>query len=345
MAGGGTDLSTVAGGPARHVPVLLDEVLRLLAPAAGQIFIDGTFGAGGYSRAILEKGAGVIAIDRDPDAIEGGEAVAVEAGGRLTLVSGRFSGLDRIAAEHGLTQVDGVVLDVGVSSMQVDQPARGFSFRADGPLDMRMGGEGPSAADVVNRFAVADLARIIAVLGEEKRARAVARAIAAARERAPIATTLELARIVAGAVGRTTPGIDPATRTFQALRIFVNRELEELAAALGASERVLAEGGRLVVVAFHSLEDRIVKRFLADRSSTLAGGSRHAPERAVPPPTFELLTAAALTPSEREVAENPRARSAKLRAGRRTAGAARPLDAEALGVPALPSLESRLASN
>jgi 16S rRNA (cytosine1402-N4)-methyltransferase len=339
MAGSDTPGPSVAGGPAGHVAVLLDEAMRLLAPAAGGVFVDGTFGAGGYSRAILAKGAVVIAIDRDPEAIAAGEALALHSGGRLTLVTGRFSDLDLIAQEHGHARVDGVVLDVGVSSMQLDKAARGFSFRADGPLDMRMGAEGPSAADVVNRLAPADLARIIAVLGEEKRARAVARAIAAAREKAPITSTLELARIVAGAVGRTTPGIDPATRTFQALRIFVNRELDELAAALGASERLLGEGGRLVVVAFHSLEDRIVKRFLADRSATLPGGSRHAPERAVPPPTFELMTPAPVSPSETEIAGNPRARSAKLRAARRTGFASRPVDAASIGVPLLPSFD------
>jgi 16S rRNA (cytosine1402-N4)-methyltransferase len=340
MAGRGTDHEGVAGGPARHIPVLLDEVMRHLAPAAGGIFVDATFGAGGYSRAILANGAEVIAIDRDRQAIAAGQALLAAADGRLTLVAGRFADLDRIAGEHGREKVDGVVLDIGVSSMQVDDPGRGFSFRADGPLDMRMGEDGPSAADIVNRMAQEDLARIIAVLGEEKRARSVARAIAAARERQPITRTLELARIVAAAVGRPTPGIDPATRTFQALRIFINRELDELAAALGASERVLGEGGRLIVVAFHSLEDRIVKRFLADRSSILAGGSRHAPERAVAPPTFELLTRAALVPSAGEVARNPRARSAKLRAGRRTAAAPRRLDAGAIGVPALPPFES-----
>jgi 16S rRNA (cytosine1402-N4)-methyltransferase len=340
MTGRGTDHGGVAGGPARHVPVLLDEVMRLLAPAAGGIFVDGTFGAGGYSSAILAKGGEVIAIDRDRQAIAAGQALLAAADGRLTLVAGRFSDLDRIARDHGREKVDGVVLDIGVSSMQVDDPTRGFSFRADGPLDMRMGEDGPSAADVVNDMAQEDLARIIAVLGEEKRARSVARAIAAARQRQPITGTLELARIVAAAVGRSTPGIDPATRTFQALRIFINRELDELAAALGASERVLAEGGRLVVVAFHSLEDRIVKRFLADRSSILAGGSRHAPERAVAPPTFELLTRAALVPGGGEVAGNPRARSAKLRAARRTLAAARTLDAGAIGVPPLPRFES-----
>ena len=252
----------------------------------------GPSAAAAIRRAILSSGADVIAIDRDPQAIAAGQPAVGEAGGRLTLVEGRFSDLDLIAREHGRETVDGVVLDIGISSMQVDDPARGFSFRADGPLDMRMGEHGPSAADVVNRMEPDDLARVIAILGEEKRARSVARAIAAARNRAPITGTLELARIVAAAVGRPTPGIDPATRTFQALRIFVNRELDELAAALAASERVLAEGGRLAVVAFHSLEDRIVKRFLADRSSTHAGGSRYAPERQVAPPTFQLIARA-----------------------------------------------------
>jgi 16S rRNA (cytosine1402-N4)-methyltransferase len=342
MAGRDTDYRGVAGGPARHTPVLLDEAMRLLAPAAGGTFVDGTFGAGGYIRAILASGARVIAIDRDRQAIAAGEALAAAAGGRLTLVAGSFSGLDRIAAGLGSATVDGIVLDVGVSSMQLDDPARGFSFRNDGPLDMRMCEDGPSAADVVNRMETADLARIIAILGEERRARAVARAIAAARRHAAIAGTLELARIVAAAVGRQPQGIDPATRTFQALRIFVNRELDELAAALGASERLLGEGGRLVVVAFHSLEDRVVKRFLADRSTVRAGTSRHAPEQAVAPATFELLTRTPVVPGADEVARNPRARSAKLRAARRTAAAAaaRPLDPAGIGVPALPRFAS-----
>jgi 16S rRNA (cytosine1402-N4)-methyltransferase len=340
MASRDTEGRGVAGGPARHIPVLLDDVLNVLAPAAGGTFIDGTFGGGGYSRAILSSGADVIAIDRDPRAIAAGHPMAGEAAGRLTLVEGRFADLDRVAREHGRETVDGVVLDIGISSMQVDDPARGFSFRADGPLDMRMGEDGPSAADVVNRMEQDDLARVIAILGEEKRARSVARAIAAARNGAPITGTPELARIVAAAVGRPTPGIDPATRTFQALRIFVNRELDELAAALAASERVLAEGGRLVVVAFHSLEDRIVKRFLADRSSTHAGGSRYAPERQLAPPTFELVTRAPVVPGEDEIRRNPRARSAKLRAARRTGAPARRLDVDVVGVPALPRFET-----
>jgi len=324
----------------RHVPVMLAEVMDLLAPAAGGIFIDGTFGAGGYTRAILATGASVIAIDRDPTAIAAGSALVAESGGRLTLVEGRFSDLDAIAAAHGRERVDGVVLDVGVSSMQLDDAARGFSFRLDGPLDMRMGAEGPSAADLVNHAEPRDLARVIAVLGEEKRARSVAMAIAAARARRPIEGTAELAEIVARAVGhRPTDRIHPATRTFQALRIFVNRELDELADALAASERVLAEGGRLVVVAFHSLEDRIVKRFLAERSQTRPGGSRHLPEVSIPEPSFTLLTKGALAPGEDETIRNPRARSARLRAARRTGARPVSLDRQAVGVPVLPAFD------
>jgi 16S rRNA (cytosine1402-N4)-methyltransferase len=260
------------------------------------------------------------------------------AGGRLTLVEGSFSHLDRLAADHGHERVDGVVLDVGVSSMQLDQAERGFSFRQDGPLDMRMGGDGPTAGDVVNGMEPRDLARVIAVLGEERKARSVAAAIARARSDRAIATTTELAEIVSRAVGRQKFGeIHPATRTFQALRIFVNRELDELAEALAASERVLADGGRLVVVAFHSLEDRIVKRFLADRSAERAGGSRHLPEATLAPATFALLTRGTVVPGDDETHANPRARSARLRAGRRTAAAARPLDKAAIGVPELPA--------
>jgi 16S rRNA (cytosine1402-N4)-methyltransferase len=340
-AGRGTDGAGVAGGSARHVPVLLEEVMRFLAPEAGGTFIDGTFGAGGYSSAILNRGGSVIAIDRDPGAIVAGADLALRSDGRLTLVQGHFSDLDRIAAAHGHERVDGVVLDIGVSSMQLDDAARGFSFRREGPLDMRMGNEGPTAADVVNRMEAGDLARVIAILGEEKRARAVARAIEKARKSGPIATTVGLADIIAAAVGRRHDDtIHPATRTFQALRIYINRELDELAGALAASERVLAEGGRLVVVAFHSLEDRIVKRFLADRSAEGAGASRHMPERQVAPPTFTLLSRGVVTPGEAEIATNPRARSAKLRAARRTAAPSRPLDPESVGVPALAVLAS-----
>jgi len=329
----------VAGGPARHVPVLVEEAMGFLAPDAGGTFIDGTFGAGGYAREMLARGATVIAIDRDPDAIAAGAEMERAAGGRLTLVEGRFSDLDRIARAYGRERVDGVVLDVGVSSMQLDRPERGFSFRAEGPLDMRMSGEGPTAADVVNQLETSDLARVIGVLGEERRARAVAGAIARARALQPISGTVELAEIVARAVGRHDDHIHPATRTFQALRIFVNRELDELAEGLAASERILGEGGRLVVVSFHSLEDRIVKRFLAERSARWSGGSRHRPEPVVAEPTFALITRGAVTPGEDEIRRNPRARSARLRAARRTAAPARPLDMAALGVPALAPLE------
>ena len=268
MAGSGTLVDSVAGGPARHVPVLVEEVMRFLGPAAPGTFIDATFGAGGYSRAILATGASVLAIDRDATAIAAGADLKREFGDRLTLVQGHFADLDLIARGHGHERVDGVVLDIGVSSMQLDDAARGFSFRGDGPLDMRMGGEGPSAADVVNAMEPRALARVIWILGEEKRARAVAAAIAATRKRRPITHTLEFAEIVANAVGRqTNDAVHPATRTFQALRIFVNRELAELADGLAASERILSKGSRLVVVSFHSLEDRIVKRFLSGRST------------------------------------------------------------------------------
>ena len=337
MAGHDTTADGVVGGPARHVPVLIEEVMRYLAPAAGGTFIDGTFGAGGYSRAILGTGASVVAIDRDRQAIAEGADLARSVDGRLTLCQGRFSDLDTIAREHGHQTVDGVVLDVGVSSMQLDTPARGFSFRHDGPLDMRMGGEGPTAADIVNGMEPRDLARVIAVLGEEKKARIVAGAIAAARAENRLTGTMELAEIVARAVGRRhTDTIHPATRTFQALRIYVNHELEELAAALAASERILAAGGRLIVVAFHSLEDRIVKRFLSERTARRPLGSRHLPESVSAAPTFELLTRGAVVPGDAETAANPRARSARLRAARRTGAAVHPVDPQAIGVPVLP---------
>ncbi len=334
MAGGGTSSNDVAGGPVRHIPVLLDAVLAHAKPSSGETFIDATFGAGGYTRALLSAGARVVAIDRDAQAIEGGQGLVREAAGDLHLVQGRFSDLDRIAADLGHERVDGVVLDAGVSSMQLDEAERGFSFARAGPLDMRMEQAGPSAADVVNGLDRATLARVIAVLGEEKRARTVAAAIERARAEGPIVDTLRLADIVARAVGgagRTR--IHPATRTFQALRIYVNRELGELADALGAAERVLAEDGRLVVVAFHSLEDRIVKRFLAERSAGAPAGSRHRPETAGPEPTFLRLTRSAVRADEAEIARNPRARSARLRAARRTGAAARPVDPKALGVP------------
>lgn len=321
----------------RHLPVMLDEVVAALAPQPGMTIIDGTFGAGGYTRALLSAGCRVIAIDRDPTAIAAGRALEAEADGRLTLVHGRFSELDAHAAALGVEHVDGVVLDVGVSSMQIDAAERGFSFRFDGPLDMRMACDGPSAADVVNGFEPRDLVRVISILGEERHAVPIVRAIVRAREEAPITRTGVLSEIIARAVPRTRGGhiINPATRTFQALRILVNGELDELAEALAAAERVLAPGGRLVVVAFHSLEDRIVKRFLADRTRTRAGGSRHLPEQAVPDATFVAVTKGSVEPGEAETDRNPRARSARLRAGARTDAPARDLDAAALGVPRL----------
>jgi len=332
-----TGQPAVAGGPARHIPVLARPVLDHLAPGDGQVFVDGTFGAGGYTRAILAAAdCRVIAIDRDPTAIAGGADLVAASGGRLTLIEDRFSALDAVARECGHETVDGVVLDIGVSSMQLDEAARGFSFRLDGPLDMRMAGEGPSAADVVAAADERDLAAIIATLGEERHARAVARAIVRARQEKPITTTRDLAAIVERVV-RSRPGeIHPATRTFQALRIFVNEELAELAQALAAAERILKPGGRLVVVTFHSLEDRIVKTFLATRSKE-ASGSRHRPELHGPAPTFSLMTKRPVTADEAETAGNPRARSAKLRAARRNDAPVVDRGDERL-VPRLPTL-------
>jgi 16S rRNA (cytosine1402-N4)-methyltransferase len=301
----------------RHVPVLGREAVEMLSPRAGGTYVDATFGAGGYSRAILAVGGtSVIGIDRDRTAIAGGLERVDRSDGRLTLVEDRFSNLAEICAAEGVTFVDGVVMDVGVSSMQLDQAARGFSFRLDGPLDMRMGQAGPTAADVIAKASEAELADIIYLFGEERHSRSVARAIVAARKDAPIATTRALADIVARVV-RTKPGdIHPATRTFQGLRIFVNEELDELQTALEAAERVLKPGGRLAVVSFHSLEDRIVKNFFAARAKT-GGGSRHLPEVKQAVPSFRLLTRRPVTPDAREVAVNPRARSAKLRAAER----------------------------
>ena len=305
-----------------HVPVLLDEVVAALAPASGETHADGTFGAGGYTRAILSKGvARVFAFDRDPDAIRYGETLAASSGGRLTLVPERFSRMRQALAARGVDQVDGVVLDIGVSSMQLDRAERGFSFQADGPADMRMSQEGESAADFLNHADEAEIADVIHALGEEPKARRIARAIVASR---PILRTAQLAGIVRSAVGYN-PGMkkDPATRTFQAIRIHVNQELAELEGGLAAAERVLLPGGRLAVVTFHSLEDRIVKRFLKERSGAMPAGSRHRPaaNRNAPAPTFEAV-AKAVRPDAAELDTNPRARSATLRAARRTAAPA-----------------------
>ncbi len=326
-------------GTPRHVPVLLRAVMENLNVRDGGIYIDGTFGAGGYSRAMLDAAdAAVIGIDRDQSAIAGGAGLVQEAAGRLTLVEDRFSNLDAVARRFGHESVDGVVLDIGVSSMQLDEAGRGFSFRLDGPLDMRMSGEGISASDVIAQASERDLFTIIATLGEERFARLVARAIVKERAQAPIVTTAALAAVVGTVVHARPDRIHPATRTFQALRIFLNEELHELAAGLAAAERILKPGGRLVVVSFHSLEDRIAKTFLADCSGS-RGTSRHAPLGSGPAPTFKLLNRRAITAIEAEVAANPRARSAKLRAAQRTAAAPQAGDTAAL-LPRLPALDS-----
>jgi 16S rRNA (cytosine1402-N4)-methyltransferase len=298
--------------------VLGREAVAFLSPRDGGVYVDATFGAGGYSRAILEvRGTRVIGIDRDRTAVADGFDLVDRSEGRLVLVEDRFSNLAEICAAEGLAAVDGIVMDVGVSSMQLDEADRGFSFRLDGPLDMRMGHDGPTAADVIAKASEAELADIIYLFGEERQSRALARAIVAARKEAPIATTRALADIVARVV-RSKPGdIHPATRTFQALRIFVNEELDELREALQAAEHVLKPGGRLAVVSFHSLEDRIVKNFFTEHGK-VGGGSRHLPEVRHTAPSFKILTKRPVTPDDAELAANPRARSAKLRAAERT---------------------------
>jgi 16S rRNA (cytosine1402-N4)-methyltransferase len=302
--------------------VLLDEVIAGLAVAEGETYVDGTFGAGGYTRAILENGAArVFAFDRDPDAILCGEEIAASSGGRLTLVPERFSRMRQALADRGVGLVDGVTLDIGVSSMQLDRPERGFSFQADGPLDMRMSREGESAADFLNHASEEDIADVLWRYGEEPKSRRIARAIVNAR---PVERTAQLAEIVRRALG-WHPGMkkDPATRTFQAIRIHLNQELAELEDGLEAAEQVLKPGGRLAIVTFHSLEDRMVKRFFTMRSGKTSAGSRHLPERrsATPEPSFEAV-AKAVRPSEGEIRANPRARSATLRVARRTAAKA-----------------------
>lgn len=302
---------------ARHIPVLLDEVIASLDPKAGETHVDGTFGAGGYTAAILSTGAQVIAFDRDPDAIAEGQTLVEASEGRLTLVADRFSRMAEALAERQVDRVDGVTLDIGLSSMQVDRAERGFSFQADGPLDMRMEQAGLSAADFLNEADEAEIADVIYQLGEEPRARRIARAIVQAR---PISRTGELAEIVRRALGhKPHEKKDPATRTFQAIRIHLNAELDELEQGLAAAERVLRPGGRLAVVSFHSMEDRIVKRFLRERSGAMPAGSRHLPDArgAGPRPSFEDI-AKPVRAGNAELARNPRSRSATLRVARRT---------------------------
>ena len=308
-------MTSTGTNKAPHVPVLVSEVIAALAIRVGETAVDGTFGAGGYTRAMLGAGAGrVIGFDRDPDAIEAGRSLVPDP--RLTLVNERFSLMDKVLAQHGISAVDAIALDIGVSSMQLDRAERGFSFQADGPLDMRMSKSGLTAAEFLNEADEGEIARILKDYGEEPRARAVARAIVAAR---PVERTAELAAIVRRAAGfRPGQKSDPATRTFQAIRIHLNAELDELEEGLQAAERALKPGGRLAVVTFHSLEDRIVKRFFRERSGGTPAGSRHRPVQTDPRlPTFQRV-AKPVSPTERELAGNPRARSARLRSAIRT---------------------------
>jgi 16S rRNA (cytosine1402-N4)-methyltransferase len=316
-------MTSAGANQAPHVPVLVDQVVAALNLKDAGVAVDGTFGAGGYTRAMLGAGTGrVIAFDRDPDAIAEGASLVPDAveSGRLTLINERFSQMDRVLAERGIETVDAIALDIGVSSMQLDRADRGFSFSADGPLDMRMSRSGLTAAEFLNAADEAEIARILKEYGEEPRARAIARAIVAAR---PVERTAELAAIVRRAAGfRPGAKTDPATRTFQAIRIHLNAELDELEQGLAAAERALAPGGRLAVVTFHSLEDRIVKRFFRERSGGTPAGSRHRPVQHDPrEPTFERV-AKPVSPTERELAANPRARSARLRSAVRTSAPA-----------------------
>lgn len=307
-----------------HIPVLVEAVLAALAPRDDAVYVDATFGAGGYSEALLGAArCRVFGIDRDPEAVARGAKLAARYGGRLTLIAGPFGDMERLLGPFSLGPIAGIAFDLGVSSMQLDEAARGFSFRQDGPLDMRMSRAGETAAELIARLSERELADLIRGLGEERFAGRIARAIAAAQRRRPLATTGELAEIVRAAIPRpgkskNGPGLDPATRTFQALRIAVNDELGELDRGLAAAERLLMPGGRLAVVSFHSLEDTRVKTFLRRRSET-ARGSRHLPPRpGGPAPSFVLLSRRPVRPSAAEIARNPRSRSARLRAAERT---------------------------
>ncbi len=305
----------------QHTPVMLGEVLDALSPKDGGIYVDGTFGNGGYTRAVLDAAScTVYAIDRDPDVVRSAREMETEFDGRFTIIEGRFGSMAELLAQRNIGPVDGVALDIGVSSMQIDTPERGFSFRSDGPLDMRMESAGTSASDIVNDMDEGDLANIIYELGEERFSRRVAAAIIRAREEEPISRTLQLADIVRRVVPKSKDGIDPATRTFQALRIFVNDELGEVDRGLEGAEQVLAPGGRLCVVSFHSLEDRRVKKFFKTRSGDIPLPSRHmpAPTQSGPEPTFKVISRKAISPSVDEQRSNPRARSAHLRVAERT---------------------------
>lgn len=314
-----------------HIPVLIAPLIAAAAPISG-VWLDGTLGAGGYSRALLEAGADkVIGVDRDPDALAMAESWAAPYGARVELVEGVFSRLDEYACD-----LDGVVLDLGVSSMQLDLAQRGFSFMRDGPLDMRMSQDGPTAADLVMTADEGELADILYLYGEERASRRIARAIVKKRAEVPIVSTLQLAEIVEKCLPRSKPGqAHPATRSFQAIRIAVNDEYGELIGGLEAAERALKPGGVLAVVTFHSIEDRMVKRFLQDRSDGGGGGSRHAPAQAEQPRQFTLKSRKAITADAAELAANPRSRSAKLRVATRTDAAPGVTDRKALGMPLL----------
>ncbi len=341
-AGRGAKIAA-AGGPARHIPVLLAEALEALNVRADGLYLDGTFGAGGYSSALMERGARVIAVDRDPAAIAAGQGLVAASCGRLRLVEGRFGDLDAIARRLGAAPLDGVVLDVGVSSMQLDEASRGFSLRQDAPLDMRMEGAGRSAADILREDDERTIADILFHFGEERAARRIARAIVADRRTSPYVSTLQLAEMIARvAPARSGETTHPATRAFQALRIAVNDELGQLLSALEAAERALKPGGRLVVATFHSLEDRIVKQFLARRSGRGEAASRRLPgEPALALPTFLAPAGQPILPGRAELAANPRARSAKLRFGERTAAPALAKDAEIDALTRLPPARPR----
>jgi 16S rRNA (cytosine1402-N4)-methyltransferase len=334
--GSGVESSLAAGGPARHIPVLLEEVLEALNIREGGLYLDGTFGAGGYTQAILATpGTRVLAFDRDPDAIAAGQALVEKYNGRLMLAHARFSTCVEVAAERGLSGFDGITFDIGVSSMQLDEAARGFSFRFEGPLDMRMSQSGRSAADIVNEASEEEIADILYHYGEERASRRIARAIVHDRNATPFTTTKQLAELIARIIPARPQDIHPATRSFQGLRIAVNDELGELVKALAGAEGLLKEGGRLAVVSFHSLEDRIVKQFFALRSNRGRATSRLLPGEPVPPPsTFTLVGKQPVTAGASETKSNPRARSARLRAGIRNGVGALGID------PALAELAS-----